>query len=102
MLLSQVSIATQEIERTNQNRKDEWRRESPPLIFSVLCPKQNLHCYKVETLAKLNLESEPATIFDQEIEELCDWLWNEFQTTPLNLEFSWYERYHNQDLRKRT
>ncbi len=50
---------------------------------------------KVETLAKLNLESEPATISDQEIEELCDWLWNKFQTTPLNLEFSWYELYHN-------
>ncbi|MBD2320027.1 hypothetical protein [Phormidium tenue] len=50
---------------------------------------------KVETLTKLNLESEPATISDQEIEELCDWLWNEFQTTPLNLEFSWYELYHN-------
>ena len=50
---------------------------------------------KVKTLAKLYLESEPAKISDQAIAELCDWLWNEFQTTPLNLEFSWYERYAN-------
>ena len=50
---------------------------------------------KVKTLAKLYLESEPAEISDQAIAELCDWLWNEFQTTPLNLEFSWYERYAN-------
>ena len=50
---------------------------------------------KVETLAKLYLESEPAAISDREIAELCDWLWSEFQTTPLNLEFSWYERYDN-------
>lgn len=50
---------------------------------------------KVETLAKLYLESEPAAISDREIAELCDWLWSEFQATPLNLEFSWYERYDN-------
>ncbi|WP_323216822.1 hypothetical protein [Pseudanabaena sp. CCNP1317] len=31
-------IAMQEIARTNQNPKDEWRREAPPLIFWVLCP----------------------------------------------------------------
>ena len=43
-----VFIATQEIDRTNQNQKDEWRREAPPLIFLVLCPKQNLHCYKTK------------------------------------------------------
>ncbi|OYQ61850.1 hypothetical protein B9G53_24990 [Pseudanabaena sp. SR411] len=30
---------------TNQNQKDEWRREAPPLIFLVLCSKQTLHCY---------------------------------------------------------
>jgi len=34
-----------EIPRTNHNPKDEWRREAPPLIFWVLYPKQNLHCY---------------------------------------------------------
>jgi len=39
------SIAMQEIARTNQNPKDEWRRFAPPLIFWVLCPKQILHCY---------------------------------------------------------
>ncbi len=50
---------------------------------------------KVETLAKLYLESAPAEISDATIAELCDWLWGEFQSTPLNLEFSWYERYSN-------
>ncbi|MFN8906808.1 MAG: hypothetical protein ACK5X7_18840 [Pseudanabaena sp.] len=38
----------QEIARTNQNPNDEWRRFGPPLIFWVLCPKQNLHCYMSE------------------------------------------------------
>jgi hypothetical protein len=32
----------QEIAMTSQNPKDEWRREAPPLIVWVLCPKQNL------------------------------------------------------------
>lgn len=50
---------------------------------------------KVKTLAKLYLESEPAEISEQAIAELCDWLWDEFQTTPLNIEFSWYARYAN-------
>jgi hypothetical protein len=50
---------------------------------------------KVDTLAKLYLDSEPAQIDDATLVELCDWLWSEFQTTPLNLEFSWYERYQN-------
>ena len=80
LLLSQVAIATQEIERTKQNQKDEWRRFALPLIFLVLCLKQNLHCYKVETLAKLNLESEPATTSDQEIKELYQFtkVWQHF------------------------
>jgi len=26
-------LATQEIDRANQNQKDEWRRFAPPLIF---------------------------------------------------------------------
>jgi hypothetical protein len=30
---------------TSQNPEYEWRREAPPLIFWVLCPKQNLHSY---------------------------------------------------------
>jgi hypothetical protein len=58
---------------------------------------------KVETLAKLYLESDPAKISDaaisssypQGVAELCDWLWGEFQSTPLNLQFSWYERYNS-------
>jgi hypothetical protein len=50
---------------------------------------------KVETLAKLYLEGEPAQITDTTLAELCEWLWVEFQSTPLNLEFSWYERYDN-------
>jgi hypothetical protein len=35
----------QEIARTNQNPKDEWRGGAPPRRGWVLCPKQNLHCY---------------------------------------------------------
>jgi hypothetical protein len=50
---------------------------------------------KVEILAKLYLESDPAEISDAIIAELCDWLWSEFQSTPLNLQFSWYEHYNN-------
>lgn len=50
---------------------------------------------KVEILAKLYLENNPAEISDATISELCEWLWSEFQNTPLNLEFSWYERYSN-------
>lgn len=50
---------------------------------------------KSEILAKLYLESDPAQITDETIAELCDWLWSEFQSTPLNLEFSWYQRYNN-------
>jgi hypothetical protein len=50
---------------------------------------------KVETLAKLYLENAPAEISEATISELCDWLWREFQSTPLNLEFSWYKRYNN-------
>ena len=50
---------------------------------------------KVETLAKLYLEGEPAQITDATLAELCEWLWVEFESTPLNLEFSWYERYDN-------
>jgi hypothetical protein len=50
---------------------------------------------KVEILAKLYIESDPAEISEEVISELCNWLWSEFQNTPLNLEFSWYERYNN-------
>ena len=60
-------------------------------IENMLLPQVS----KVEILAKLYLESEPAAISDLAISELCDWLWDEFQTTPLNIEFSWYKRYAN-------
>jgi DNA-binding PucR family transcriptional regulator len=60
-------------------------------------PQMNTTVYKVETLAKLYLEGNPAEISDATIADLCDWLWSEFQTTPLNLQFSWYERYNNVD-----
>jgi hypothetical protein len=57
--------------------------------------RSNIKKSKVETLAKLYLESEPAQISDATLIELCEWLWVEFESTPLNLEFSWYERYQN-------
>ena len=57
--------------------------------------RSNIKTSKVETLAKLYLESEPAQITDATLAELCEWLWVEFESTPLNLEFSWYERYDN-------
>jgi hypothetical protein len=55
----------------------------------------NIKQSKVETLAKLYLESEPAQVTDETLAELCEWLWVEFQSTPLNVQFSWYERYEN-------
>jgi hypothetical protein len=57
--------------------------------------RSNIKTSKVETLAKLYLDSKPAQITDETLAELCEWLWVEFESTPLNLEFSWYERYHN-------
>jgi len=48
---------------------------------------------KVEVLARLYLESNPAEISDATIAQFCDWLWGEYQSLPLNVEFSWYERY---------
>ncbi|WP_310490081.1 transposase [Chamaesiphon sp. VAR_69_metabat_338] len=57
--------------------------------------RHNIKTARVETLAKLYLDSEPAQIDDPTLVELCEWLWGEFQATPLNLEFSWYERYQN-------
>lgn len=50
---------------------------------------------KVKTLGKLYIDSEPAEISETTIAELCSWLWDEFQATPLNIEFSWYVRYAN-------
>jgi hypothetical protein len=64
-------------------------------LHTDLNTRFNIQTSKVETLARLYLDSEPAQITDSKLLELCDWLWGEFQTTPLNLEFSWYERYQN-------
>ena len=57
--------------------------------------QENATASKVKILAKLYLEGAPAEISESTLAELCDWLWSEFQSTPLNLEFSWYERYNN-------
>jgi hypothetical protein len=57
--------------------------------------RSNIKTSKVETLAKLYIKNEPAQITDETLAELCEWLWVEFESTPLNLEFSWYERYDN-------
>ncbi|MBE9119638.1 transposase [Tychonema sp. LEGE 07199] len=57
--------------------------------------KANLTALKVETLAKLYLESKAAEISDRTIAQLCDWLMGEFQQLPLNLQFSDYMRYEN-------
>ena len=48
---------------------------------------------QVETLAKLYLESKPAQLSDETIAQLCDWLMDEFQQLPLNLQFADYMRY---------
>ncbi|MBD3885798.1 transposase [Phormidium tenue FACHB-886] len=48
---------------------------------------------QVETLAQLYLQSEPAEILEETIAQLCDWLMDEFQQLPLNLQFSDYMRY---------
>ena len=57
--------------------------------------QENATSSKVETLAKLYLEGDPAEISEAALVELCDWLWSEFQSTPLNIEFSSYARYNN-------
>jgi hypothetical protein len=38
-------IAMQEIARTNQNPKDEWRGGGPPPHFLGVCDNQILHCH---------------------------------------------------------
>ena len=68
-----------------RNRASQTMRTTPAIASSS----------KVEILAKLYLEGAPADISEDTIAELCDWLWNEFQSTPLNIEFSWYSRYNN-------
>jgi hypothetical protein len=48
---------------------------------------------QVETLAKLYLKGKPAEIPKETIAQLCNWLMDEFQQLPLNLQFSDYMRY---------
>jgi hypothetical protein len=50
---------------------------------------------QIETLAKLYLEGKPAEISTEIITQLCDWLMNEFQQLPLDLQYSDYMRYAN-------
>ena len=66
-----------------------------PVANANLKSKANATASQVEILAKLYLEGDAADISDATLAELCDWLWIEFQNTPLNVEFSWYSRYEN-------
>ncbi|WP_445244597.1 transposase [Microcoleus sp. OTE_8_concoct_300] len=66
-----------------------------PIANAKVYTQANARASQVETLAKLYLEGEAAEISDATIAELCDWLWIEFQNTPLNVQFSWYSRYNN-------
>ncbi len=50
---------------------------------------------RVETLAKLYLESQPAEISNETIAQLCDWLMDEFHQLPIDLRYSEYMRYAN-------
>jgi hypothetical protein len=50
---------------------------------------------KVEILAKLYLEGNPADISAATITQLCDWLMDEFHQLPIDLQFSDYLRYAN-------
>jgi hypothetical protein len=55
----------------------------------------NVKVSKLETLARIYLEGDSLEISDTIIIELCNWLLSEFQTNPLNIEFSSHERYHS-------
>jgi hypothetical protein len=57
----------------------------------------SLKTTKVETLAKLYLESPPAEISNTMLNQLRDWLWDELQSIPTDIQFSWYRRYENAD-----
>jgi hypothetical protein len=50
---------------------------------------------KIEKLAKLYLEGEPAQVSEQTQQELSDWIMQQFRQTPLNAQFSEDLRYHN-------
>ena len=51
--------------------------------------------FKVESLAKLYLESKPSKLSDTMLTELCDWLWGEFQSSSLKQQGAWYARYNS-------
>ena len=86
--MSNINIISSPSKQRDKNSKTAG-------LHTDLNNRSTIQTSKVETLAKLYLDSEPAQITDATLVELCDWLWGEFQTTPLNLEFSWYERYQN-------
>ena len=48
---------------------------------------------KLETLAQLYLQHQPTDVSSETKNELCDWLMDEFQQLPLNVQFSDYMRY---------
>ncbi len=39
------------------------------------------------------MEGPPAELSSETVAQFCQWLWGEYQSLPLNVEFSWYERY---------
>ena len=47
-------IAKKELAITNKKTRIEWRSEAPPLDSGVLCPKQNLLCYKKQAIALIS------------------------------------------------
>jgi hypothetical protein len=89
-------IEKQEITRTNQNQKDEWRREAPPLIFLVLCPKQSLHCYtqKKSATALFFLSVQNFFLTTQQFPKESE-TWDEVdleQSSPKNKDVDWSEQ----------
>lgn len=76
-------------------RQGGYQDKVIPIPEAKVNTKADTTASKVEILAKLYLEGNPAEISETTLVELYDWLWSEFQSTPLNLEFSWYERYNN-------
>lgn len=52
---------------------------------------------QLEKLAKLYLDGKPAEIPEKTMQELCDWLMQQFRQTPVNPQFSDYLRYQNAD-----
>jgi hypothetical protein len=55
--------------------------------------QKNSTASKVEILAKLYLGGSSAEISELSVAQLCEWLMEQFQQLPLNLQFSDYMRY---------